>query len=261
MTKHFSEELHGIEPDDNVVSSNVNPMLKRLVMNTINNKEKFEDWLNEPVLENDLKVNAGIRSEKTTEVKDVNVDGEGTVNNDLETDELNTDENIYLRGKHILEHLYPIGSIYFSTTQTNPQAELGIGEWRTFNQGTGRVLVGIDQFNSNFNILGLRGGEKAVRLTNFNLPSHDHDYSVGVDGDTSHRHTFTGTYHSNKSYAGKTGSWSRSAISWRSRHTFHTNYAESEHEHQNTYSNNTGGGRAHNNLQPYITVYIWIRVA
>ena len=51
-------------------------------------------------------------------------------------------------GKTLLDYLHPIGSIYISTTSTDPGTIFG-GTWVQWGQG--RVPVGVDTENSNFN--------------------------------------------------------------------------------------------------------------
>jgi hypothetical protein len=58
-----------------------------------------------------------------------------------------------------LEQCYPIGSIYQSTEPTNPATFMG-GVWERF--GNGRVLVGVDETDADFNAANKQGGEKTV---------------------------------------------------------------------------------------------------
>ena len=58
-----------------------------------------------------------------------------------------------------LEQCYPVGSIYQSTEPTNPSTFMG-GVWERF--GNGRVLVGVDETDADFNAANKRGGEKTV---------------------------------------------------------------------------------------------------
>jgi len=126
---------------------------------------------------------------------------------------------------------WPIGSIYISVTNTNPSKWFG-GTWAAF--GTGRCLVGVDTSKSEFNRVMKTGGEKTHKLTINEMPSHSHRFKAWAWG-----YTRAGT----------------------------TNYcADQSMQYDNFEDNgshiaNTGGGQAHNNLQPYITVYMWRRTA
>ena len=48
---------------------------------------------------------------------------------------------VNVNGKSLVDHIYPIGSIYFSTVNENPSKNFG-GTWTTW--GSGRVPVGAD---------------------------------------------------------------------------------------------------------------------
>ena len=127
--------------------------------------------------------------------------------------------------------IYPVGSVYISVNSTNPSTLFG-GTWSSF--GAGRVLVGVDTSQTEFNTVQKTGGEKTHKLTINEMPSHNHRFK----------------------------SWA-----WGYTRANTTNYtADQSMDHDNFEDNgnhiaNTGGGQAHNNLQPYITVYFWRRTA
>lgn len=58
-----------------------------------------------------------------------------------------------------LEQCYPVGSIYQSTEPTNPSTFMG-GVWERF--GNGRVLVGADETDADFNVANKTGGSSTV---------------------------------------------------------------------------------------------------
>ena len=124
--------------------------------------------------------------------------------------------------------VWPIGSVYISVTSTNPSTIFG-GTWE---QIKGKFLVGIDDAvgETDFNVLGGTGGEKAVTLTTNQLPSHSHvnEYqgNYGVQ---------SGGFYGVATNSGASGS--------------------------NVRTKATGGGEAHNNLPPYLVVYMWKRTA
>jgi phage-related tail fiber protein len=123
---------------------------------------------------------------------------------------------------------YPIGEIITTRRAGNPSTWLGFGTWERY--GAGRVLVGYDEADASFNTLDKTGGSKNHTLTVAELPPHSHVVDLrnsGGDGrDTG--------------FAEEAGN---------------LNYPRT----QNT--QNTGSGQAHNNLQPYITVFMWKRTA
>ncbi len=59
-----------------------------------------------------------------------------------------------------LEQVYPVGSIYISVVSTNPNTLFGIGTWVAF--GTGRVLVGIDPGDADFDSVEETSGAKTI---------------------------------------------------------------------------------------------------
>ena len=134
----------------------------------------------------------------------------------------------------IFDKVYPIGSIYMSVNSTNPSSLFG-GTWVAW--GTGRVPVGINTSDTNFNTVEKTGGEKTHTLTVNEMPSHKHK----ADGTTpaiSYYHAET----SGDGFVVTSGSSSTSRYLIKKR-------------------DETGGGQAHNNLQPYITCYMWKRTA
>jgi hypothetical protein len=76
-----------------------------------------------------------------------------------------------------LQAVYPVGSIYTSTTATNPGTTFGFGTWAAF--GAGKVLVGQDTGDAAFDVLEETGGNKDATL-----PSHTHTIT-----DPGHFHT------------------------------------------------------------------------
>ena len=122
---------------------------------------------------------------------------------------------------------HPVGSIEVNVSGDNPGTYLG-GTWESF--GTGKTLVGIDTSQTEFNTIEKTGGEKTHTLTTQEMPKHKH---------------FNG-------YKFRDGSGS----SWGYRVTS----GAKEGNTDGTSDGETGGGQAHNNLQPYITVYFWKRI-
>ena len=63
-----------------------------------------------------------------------------------------------------LQQVYPVGSIYINASvSTNPGTLLGFGTWTAF--GAGRVPVGINDSDSDFNEAEETGGSKTHTLT------------------------------------------------------------------------------------------------
>lgn len=75
-------------------------------------------------------------------------------------------EYIESKVKLNVDLMYPVGSIYLSVNSTNPSQLFG-GEWESW--GSGRVPVGIDTNDSDFNAIEKTGGSKY-------LQEHRHNY-------------------------------------------------------------------------------------
>ena len=127
-----------------------------------------------------------------------------------------------------LQAVYPVGSIYINATvATNPATLLGFGTWAAF--GAGRVMVGIDSTDTDFDAAEETGGAKTVTLTTSQIPSHTHTATLMGNGEDEQQDLPAAGDNTNP---GRTMTTSA-----------------------------TGGGAAHNNVQPYIVVYMWKRTA
>ena len=99
--------------------------------------------------------------------------------------ELSGDEEDFQN--RFLNKTYPVGSIYISTSSTNPSSLFG-GTWTSY--GAGRTLVGVgSNGETNYTSAGLTGGNEKISLAVANLPAHTH--SVTPSGTVSS--TFKGT--------------------------------------------------------------------
>lgn len=146
--------------------------------------------------------------------------------------------------------MYPVGSIYFNASfNLNPSELLGFGVWQSF--GAGRVLVGFDSSDPLFDAIEETGGSKDAVVV-----SHNHTITGTAASNGSHTHDIlSGTDTSDFGPKGRgAGTTSTSG-------TIVTDSAGA-HTHSVSGSTNTVGESATNaNLQPYITVYMWKRVA
>lgn len=127
----------------------------------------------------------------------------------------------------ILNKVYPVGSVVTFGVSTNPATLLGIGTWTAI---AGKVIVGLDSGQVEFDTLDETGGAKTHTLTTAEMPAHTHN--VGA---------------SDVNWDAAAASANPSAI--------YTGFG-------NTFaSTSAGSGGAHNNLQPYIVKYVWQRTA
>ena len=126
--------------------------------------------------------------------------------------------------------IYPIGSIYVSTSATfNPQTTWG-GTW--VKTAKGRCLIGANDTYP----LGSTGGEETHYLTADEMPQHSHGI-YGADSRSGNvtlpqpRFTYKDTGQTTSYVSGIMG------------------------------TELTGNNSPHNNMQPYLAVYIWERTA
>ena len=152
---------------------------------------------------------------------------------------------------------WPVGSIFISAVSTNPATLLGFGTWAAF--GAGRVLVGLDSGQTEFDTLEETGGAKTVTLTAAEMPQHTHVQNAHTHVQDSHTHTIpVGATDDtaapfDRADAGTNASGANATTA--SGGTVATN------QNATAVNQNTGGGGAHANLQPYIVVNFWKRTA
>lgn len=189
---------------------------------------------------------------------------------------------------NIYDVVYPVGCIYESTSSTNPSTLFTGTTWSAFGQG--KMLVGLDSSDADFNSTSDTGGSKTVTLTTANMPQHNHSFTGSSGNGGSHTHTVSGTTSSHaghdhgytvktgRSYGSSTGTADNGVVqgsngvqvdssaestasagshghTWSgttSNHTGHT------HSVSGTIGN-TGSGTAHDNMPPYTVVYRWKR--
>ena len=139
--------------------------------------------------------------------------------------------------------IYPVGSIYINAgVTTNPATLLGFGTWTAF--GAGRVMVGLNAGDSAFDTLQETGGSKDAIVV-----SHTHTATVSDPG---HAHTLTS--------GNPTGGQPYQSVG--NNANVVVNQSTSTVQTGITVTNSTVGSSATNaNLQPYITVCMWLRTA
>ena len=126
-----------------------------------------------------------------------------------------------------INSIYPVGSIIIRDDTEDMSNFLGFTWEKVF---AGRVLVGLDTSQTEFNTIGKTGGEKTHTLTIEEIPKHTHTISVGNNPTTA-------------------ASYDRVASAYAGDNPKNFNASE------------TGGAQPHNNLQPYQVVAYWKRIA
>lgn len=124
----------------------------------------------------------------------------------------------------ILSKVYPVGSIYMSVNSASPATLFG-GTWERIKDQF--LLAAGDKYAA-----GKTGGEATHTLTENEIPAHRHSiWFPNAGGEQS------------------------AAIGYPEAGSKNTWYAEASK------TAGAGGGAAHNNMPPYLTVYVWKRTA
>lgn len=170
----------------------------------------------------------------------------------------------------IMLAVYPVGSIYMSVSNTNPETLFG-GTWVAW--GSGQVPVGVKTTDTDFATVEKTGGSKTAStsytpkgtnsggsvgnhtLTTSEMPSHNHPAYIDVNFSAAS--------------TGNINPWKQNLV----------NPAGGEIGNSQYHNNSVGGGGAHNHgftqptftgtaatitestIQPYITCYMWKRTA
>lgn len=166
----------------------------------------------------------------------------------------NADENGMVAIKELLLNIiYPVGSYYWSSENTNPKDLFG-GTWEKIE---GKFVLA----SSISYATGSSGGSATVALTTSNMPSHTHSvtgtaasagghwHQIGADLDATYSTSGTRSYsiHGNTSGAG-----------------YVKGYTTTTGSHTHTVTGKAaaaGSGAAHNNMPPYIVANCWRRTA
>lgn len=133
--------------------------------------------------------------------------------------------------------IYPIGSIYISAASTSPETLFG-GTWEQIKDTF--LLAAGDSYTA-----GETGGETTHTLTESELPEIDGKFATAVVG----QHTSRGV--AGHAYGTDLGTFETGAI----KGTDITNAT------QYGYGYKFGNGQPHNNMPPYLAVYVWKRTA
>lgn len=135
----------------------------------------------------------------------------------------------------LIDWIYPVGAVLASTNPDyNPNNIFKTHTWERFAKG--QTLVGVNESDTAFNTVGKTGGEKTHKLTEAEMPSHQHNVYYYKGAVSDYLGGSPNDYGLSYQTTARTGSYSDVLA-------------------------NVGGGAAHNNMQPYTTVFYWKRTA
>lgn len=123
-----------------------------------------------------------------------------------------------------VDQIYPVGSIYMSVNNVNPSTLFLDTTWEQIKDVF--LLSAGDTYTA-----GSTGGEASHTLTINEMPSHTHPVTGGAStgGSITAPQSYSSYFKTTRSMAG--------------------------------IATATGGGKAHNNMPPYLTVFMWQRIA
>lgn len=133
-----------------------------------------------------------------------------------------TPESILSTTEEVLRKIYPVGAIYMSVNSADPADLFGFGTWERVKDRF--LLAAGDSYAA-----GSTGGEATHTLTIAEMPRHEHELHLGWGA------------------GNKGNAWGRT----------------DQNSPANPWNNAqpTGGDQPHNNMPPYLAVYIWKRTA
>ena len=153
--------------------------------------------------------------------------------------------------KQVIDIVYPVGSIWETTTNDDPNTLWAGTTW--VKMDAGRVLVAAGSYTESgttytYN-LGDTGGEAKHQLSTDELASHGHDATSSVAGNHTHG-IATGT-NTDSPY---------NMVSTQAKYANTTRYTDSSGNHTHTINiGSTGGNQRHENRPPYTVINRWKR--
>lgn len=155
---------------------------------------------------------------------------------------------------------FPVGSVFLSVVSTNPGTLLGYGTWSAI--AAGKMLVGLDSGDTDFDTAEETGGTKTKTIAQANLP----DISTGAG--TAHTHTQNAHSHvigqvRDATTGGSTTNIAKTADTSSTIGTAtSTDSATATNQNESAHTHSLGGsGTALNVMNPYFVVYIFKRTA
>lgn len=234
LTANLNNEIDARTDGDATLTTNLNKEIANRENADTTLQNNIDDEVSARTI-NIENVNTAITNER-----DARISADNSINQKLTQETTNIKSNLNKNTYNIAslnstieeywKTIYPVGSIYISTSATfNPNTVWG-GKWE--QTASGRCLIGANVTYP----LGSMGGESTHTLTIDELPRHSH----GIYGCDSR----DGTNTLQKPY-----------------------FMYKDQEQNTTYISGimgteiTGSNNAHNNMQPYLAVYMWKRTA
>ena len=176
---------------------------------------------------------------------DASFDGDMTVVGQLAAGSLT------VGGRTLVDLLYPIGSLYLSTAETDPGTTLG-GTWQRIED---RFLLAAGESYA----AGTTGGQAQRTLTAQQLPPHAHHITGHTGAESiSHDHGIPNIAQGGSGSGAYAESWGGGSGSRELR----TDAISISHTHTlDVDTQSSGGGEAVDMMPPYLAVYVWQRLS
>lgn len=139
-------------------------------------------------------------------------------------------------GNSVIDLVYPVGSVYTTMDAADPATRWAGTTWERFGQG--KMLLSANTVYP----AGSTGGEATHTLTTAEMPVHRHSLRI------------------QNTVGGSMGNSSDAGITAGTKNSINTD-TDSHYTNQPRAISDSGGGQPHNNMPPYISVYMWKRTA
>lgn len=275
LSRNNENEMVGMRTDMQTISNTFNDLNNNVLPNMENEITNLEQRHDNEV--GDLTQLPNGATNIVDAIKDIDTRTPAAQNQIGELGRLLTDDRdtlvnaineVLLRTKNVWELIYPVGSIYMSIEATSPEDLFG-GTWERIAQG--RCLIGEGSLTdyqdglygnttTTYNA-GSQGGTRYSVLSINQVPAHTHTASTNSTGSHSHSYVYPQKTNGFPDGGNDTGG---SYGYWRYTTTASTGSGGS-HSHTVTVSNaggyNSTTTLGHSNMQPYLVVYMWKRIA
>lgn len=156
--------------------------------------------------------------------------------------------------KDLFLKMYPVGSIYLSVNSTNPASLFG-GTWERIKD---RFLLAAGDTYAN----GATGGSATVALTEAQMPSHSHTVNSHNHGTNQNGYDVFLIGKNVNNDLGRRKMQSGQGSNYTINTTDNDNlYYSWGTGYSSPGTNAKGSGQAHENMPPYLAVYVWKRTA
>lgn len=240
----------------NLEASNYNPSIDSTITLTANITDEFGNPI--PFYPLTLKKNGSSLSQGITNNVGMTTFTYSCFSIGLQCFSIN-DSNIFV---NIAGEAYPVGSIYMSVNSTNPNTLFG-GSWERLKD---RFLLASGDTYSN----GSTGGSATVRLTQSQMPRHNHTtnahtHYVSESGEYFVTSEKNGASNTRVTYSASGNRYVDGMLD--NTTPFHHRTATGSASPTTKYAGGTGtsesasNGASHENMPPYLTVFMWKRIA